>query len=159
MPEPTQQTSPRRSAQHDALRVFLGEWRASGQSFGDPGQRKDRPREKVTPWTSTHTGRWYSGEFFLIQDERAQVGGPFDTLSILGWDDAAGRYFARSFENHGYSRDYAVERQGRVWTFSGDHERARIELSEDGRTQTIAWEWRPEDGWLPLCDRVATKVD
>ena len=39
------------------------------------------------PWKSTHTGRWHTGEFFLIQDERAVTGtAPFDTLSIMGWD-------------------------------------------------------------------------
>ena len=38
-----------------------------------------------------------------------------------------------------------------------DAERARIEFSADGRSQTIAWEWRPQDSWLPLCDRVAVR--
>ena len=151
-------TPPQRSERHQALAAFLGEWRATGLSFGDPDQRPHDPRGKPTPWTSTHTGRWHSGEFFLVQDERATVGGPFDTLSIMGWDEERGRYFARSVENHGYYRHYDVDLMGRVWTFTGTSERARIAFSEDGKTQTIAWEWRPEDGWLPLCDRVATRI-
>jgi hypothetical protein len=69
-----------------------------------------------------------------------------------------GRYFARTFENHGFYRRYDVTVDGNVWTFSGETERARIEFSDDGRRQTITWEWRPKDLWLPLCDRVATKV-
>jgi hypothetical protein len=47
---------------------------------------------------------------------------------------------------------------GTVWVISGKTERARIEFTDDARRQTIAWEWRPQDAWLPLCDRVATKL-
>lgn len=152
------QTPPKRGPQHEALAVFLGTWRATGQSFGGPRQTKEAPRAHPTPWNSTHTGRWHSGSFFLIQDEQAVVDtGPFDTLSMLGVDVDTGRYFAQSVENHGFNRRYEVSVEGRVWTFTGHSERARIELSEDGNTQTIQWEWRPEDGWLPLCDRVAVK--
>ena len=148
---------PERGPRHDALEVFLGDWEAEGESFGGPDQDPRNPRASPTRWISTHHGSWHTGKFFLIQDERAQVDRPFDTLSIMGWDEATGRYFAHSFENHGFYRRYDVAAKGRVWTLSGDTERARIELSEDGRRQTIAWEWRPKDVWLPLCDRVATK--
>jgi hypothetical protein len=151
-------TTPTRSAQHDALDVFLGEWEADGQAFGASSQDPVNPRNKPTPWTSTHSAQWHTGQFFLVQDERAQVAGPFDTLYILGWDDDAGRYFANTFENHGYRRLYEVTRASRVWTFNGETERARIEFSENGRQQTIAWEWRPKETWLPLCDRIATKI-
>jgi hypothetical protein len=48
---------------------------------------------------------------------------------------------------------------GRVWTITGVTERCRIEFSPDGRTQTLTWEWRPKDRWLPLCDRVAVRED
>ena len=46
-------------------------------------------------WTSTHTARWHTGKFFLIQDERAQIDGPFDTLSVMGWDDDTKRAVLR----------------------------------------------------------------
>ena len=78
------QTAPQRGAQHDALEVFLGRWNAEGQSFGGPDQDALNPRGNPTKWTSTHTARWHTGKFFLIQGERAQVDGPFDTLSIMG---------------------------------------------------------------------------
>lgn len=149
---------PQRGSQHDALGVFLGAWEAEGQSFGGPGQDAVNPRGNPTRWTSTHSAQWHTGKFFLIQDERAQVDGPFDTLSIMGWDDEAGRYFARTFENHGFYRHYDMTVEGYVWTISGATERARIEFSKDGRQQTITWEWRAQSVWLPLCDRVATKL-
>ncbi len=152
-----QQSAPRRGPQHDALAIFLGEWQAEGQSFGGPDQDATRPRAKPTKWASTHKARWHTGRFFLIQDETANVDGPFDTLSIMGWDEEAGCHFARTFENHGFYRHYKVKVSGDVWTFTGEKERARIVFSDEGNRQTIEWEWRPKDEWLPLCNRVATR--
>ena len=154
MSDPSSTRPPQRGPAHEALGVFLGDWRAEGRSYGEGA-----PRAKPAAWKSTHTGRWHTGQFFLIQDERAVTGtAPFDTLSILGWDADRGRYFARTFENHGFERCYDLTVDGRVWTFAGSSERARIVFSDDGMTQTITWEWRPEEGWLPLCDRIATRV-
>ena len=149
---------PARGAPHDALEVFLGDWRAEGQSFGGPGQDASNPRGNPVRWTSTHTARWHTGRFFLIQDEHARVEGPFDTLSVIGWDAAAGSYFVRAFENHGFHRCYRMIREADVWTIGGDAERARIGFSDDGLRQAISWEWRPHGTWLPLCDRVARKI-
>lgn len=152
------ETPPTRGVQHDALAVFLGTWRAEGKSYGSPKQPDDDPKSAAEPWVSTHTGRWHTGEFFVVQDERAMIAGkPFDTLSLIGMDGATGRYSVRSFENHGFYRHYDLTVDGRVWTITGKKERARIEFSGDGRTQTITWEWRPRDRWLPLCDRVARR--
>jgi len=75
----------------------------------------------------------------------------------MGWDEGTGRYFARSFENHGFYRHCEVAVGGRVWTLSGETESARIGLSEDGRRQTSPGSGGPKDVWLPLCDRVATR--
>jgi WD40 repeat protein len=159
MPKPHESQKPgERGAPHEALEVFLGEWKAEGHAYAAGDQDSRDPKKNPTPWTSTHTARWHTGKFFLIQDERAQVAGPFDTVSIMGWDADTGSYFASSFENHGYYRLYDVRVDGKMWTFTGDTERARIEFSPDGRKQTIAWEWRPKDVWLPLCDRTATKT-
>ena len=67
--------------------------------------------------------------------------------------------FASSFENHGHLRTYELTQEGNTWTLSGPTERARITFSEDNRSQDIVWEWKPEDQWLPLCDRTAVRVD
>jgi hypothetical protein len=147
--------APVRGKQHEALAAFLGDWRAEGKSYGGPSQTVDDPKGAPFPWTSTHTAKWHTGEFFLIQDERAMSGGPFDTLSVMGVDPTSGRYFAQSFENHGFSRRYDVAVDGRDWTFNGEQERSRIAFSPDGKTQTIVWEWHSQGRWLPLCDRVA----
>jgi len=153
------QATPQHGAAHDALSVFLGDWKATGKSYGSPDQDPNDPKGRPEEWTSRHTGAWHTGEFFLIQDERAVVGGKqFDTISIMGVDAATGEYFAHGFENNGFERRYAVKVEGRVWTLSGEFERATIAFSENGRSQDIVWEWKPGKAWLPLCDRTATRV-
>ena len=83
----------------------------------------------------------------------------FPTAGARAAARETGACFARSFENHGFYRDDPVTRDGKVWTFSGETERATITFSNDDRTQTIAWEWKPDGAWLPFCDRVATRID
>lgn len=160
MSEHEPKTPPQRVEGHAALDAFLGDWQAEGWSYGRPDQDPGDPKAARDRWTSTHTGRWHTGAFFLIQDERATTGpdgAPFDTLSVMGVDASSGDLFVRSFENHGFHRLYRVARQARVWTLTGATERARIEFSDDGRTQTHAWEWLKDGRWLPLCDRVAVR--
>jgi hypothetical protein len=153
------ETPPTRDHRHIALEVFLGEWQAEGASYGGPEQSDADPKGRPEPWVSSHIARWHTGQFFLVQNERAVVGGaPFDTLSVMGVDPKTGRYFARSFENHGFYRHYDVDVDGRVWTLTGPRERARVEFSPDGTVQSITWEWRPNDAWLPLCDRTARRA-
>src|SRR5690554_4930089 len=103
------ESAPRHSMQHEALSVFLGTWDSEGRSYGHPDQSEDDPRARSEPWRSACTGRWHTGEFFLVREEQAVVGGKtFDTLSVMGVDPATGKYFAQSFENHGFERRYAV---------------------------------------------------
>ena len=95
-------SAPIRDQRHDALAVFLGRWRATGETYGTPAQSSDDPRGAAIPWVSSHTARWHTGEFFLIQDERAtNAGDPFDTLAIMGVDQDTGRYFVRTIETTG----------------------------------------------------------
>ena len=42
----------------------------------------------------------------------------------MGWDEDNGRYIARTFENHGFYRNYEMSVEGKVWTISGTTERA-----------------------------------
>ncbi len=143
-------------APHEALAVFLGDWQAQGTSYGGPAQSVHDPHGGATPWRSNHVARWHSGNYFIVQDERAN--GPFDTLSVMGWDGDAGRYFARTVENHGFARDYTMTVDGLTWTLSGEHERATHAFSPDGGTQNISWEWKPGEQWLPLCVRTAQRI-
>ena len=151
---------PVRSQLHDALEMFVGEWRAEGWSYGDPLQSIANPKAIARAWRSTHSAHWHSGRFFLVHDERAHSGAdPFDTVGVMGVDESSGRLFALMFENRGFQRQYDVQVNGRRWTFDGPTERALIDFSADGRTQRIVWEWKPRDRWLPLCERTAVRID
>ena len=153
------QAPPTRGPLHEALEAFVGEWQAEGWSYGNLPQDPEHPKAKRQAWRSTSHVGWHTGRFFLIEDERCMLDGqaPFDTHSVRGVD-AGGRLFAACFENHGFERRYELTVQGRVWTWTGAHERARVEFSVDGHRQTVVWEWKPKDRWLPLCDREAVKV-
>ena len=152
------EAAPVHSSAHDALSVFLGDWHAEGMSFGGTDQSGADPKANGVPWVSTHTARWHTGDFFLIQDERAQIGGkPFDTFSIMGVEPDGKAHFARTFENHGFYRHYALSVDSQTWILEGETERARTVFSANGNTQTITWEWLQGGKWLPLCDRVATR--
>ena len=135
--------------QHRALSAFLGEWHAEGTAYGSDG--------RASPWRSIHIARWHTGEHFIVQDERAN--GPFNTMSFLGWDPDRQTYFSWSIENHGFAREYLLTRDGLTWTFAGPSERATVSFSGRGHIQTHHWEQRLADDWIPLCDRVATRVE
>lgn len=87
-----------RSNAHDALSVFLGKWRAEGMSFGGFDQIGADPKANGAPWVSTHNTRCHTGDFFLIQNERARIGGKiFDTLGVMGVDPSDTGYIAPNF--------------------------------------------------------------
>jgi hypothetical protein len=139
--------------------VFLGEWRAKGMSYGGTDQSGADPKANGVAWVSTHTAQWHTGGFFLIQDERAQIDGKaFDTLSVIGVSPGRDDYIVRTFENHGFYRHYPLSVDNRTWLLEGKTERAKTVFDADGRTQRITWEWLRAGKWLPLCDRVASRV-
>lgn len=141
-----------RGPEHDALAAFLGEWRAEGTAYADGGEG--------VPWTGEHIARWHGGEYFVVQEERARVGGEVvDTLSVLGVYPETSAYLARSFETGGAQRNYVITRQGPTWRFWADEARASITFSDDHRKQTIVWECQRDGEWMPLCERVAVRVD
>jgi hypothetical protein len=153
-------TQPVRSQVHDALEMFVGQWRAEGLSYGDSQQSIAEPKAHAQRWASTHTARWHGGRFFLLHDEKSQVGAePFDSFSVMGYDAHTGRLFACQFDSRGHERRYDVHVDGRRWAFDGATERALIDFSADGRTQRIVWEWKPRGRWLPLCERTAVRSD
>lgn len=158
MTDASDQDTPIRGHAHDALSVFLGEWQADGLSYGGTDQSGPDPKANGVRWSSTHTARWHTGKFFMVQDERALIDGqPFDTLSIMGVE-GIGAQFARTFENHGFYRHYGLSVDDRTWVLEGETERARTVFDASGDTQTITWEWLRDGTWLPLCDRVALRI-
>ena len=152
--------TPARGGEHEHLKVFLGKWHAEGDSFA-AGQSKKNPRGAVEKWVSDETVEWLPGNFFIVHRWEATTGNnEFKGIAIISHDTKKGAYTTRSYENHGYIRDYVTRVDGNVWTFKNKKERARVEFKDDGNTQKVTWEWRPDGKtWLPLCDRVATRTE
>ena len=154
------EAAPTRGSVHEALSVFLGEWRAEGISFGGTDQSGADPKANGVPWVSTHNARWHTGDFFFIQEERARIDGSvFDTIGVMGVEPGGKGYFTRTFENHGFYRHYGLSVSDRTWVLEGETERARTVFGANGNTQTITWKWLRDGKWLPLCDRVASRIE
>jgi hypothetical protein len=122
------------------------------------GRRAERPM--AAPISRATIPKPMASRGSALTRERADIAeSRFDTLSVLGVDAETGKYFARSFENHGFYRHYQIDRVGDVWTLTGDTERATTTFVDKGRTQKIVWEWKRDGVWLPLCDRTAVRID
>lgn len=49
------ETTPKRRREHDALSVFVGNWKADGTSYGGTDQSGAFPKANGVPWTSTQS--------------------------------------------------------------------------------------------------------
>ena len=152
-------TMPKRAGPHERLQAFIGKWHADGSSYA-VGQTKQNPRSTTEKWLSDETFEWLPGQFFVLQRWDAMTGSnPFQGTAIISWDDTNKNFVTRSYENHGFVRDYLTSVDGETWTLTGDTERASVEFTDGGNTQKIAWEWRQTgDSWLALCERTAKRV-
>ena len=144
--------SPQRSAAHRKLDVFVGNWHAVGTSYGEG--------PAGAPWTSDESYEWLPGGFFLLHRWKAMTGQKeFIGTEILGYDEAEGGYFTRFFDNSGFHPEYRASVDGDVWTFSEPQTRATVTVEDGGKRMRFAWQWRNGGSeWMPLCDRVATRV-
>ena len=151
---------PRPGAAQRRLEVFIGRWHAKGESFAD-GQRADDPRAFAVPWTSDETYEWLPGGFFVLHRWDAMAGKRvFKGAEIIGYDEAERGYFTRFFDNAGFHPEYTARVDGNTWTFLEASTRATVTVSDDGKSISFRWEWRSGGpDWLPLCDRVATRVE
>lgn len=142
------------SAGHEAMRIWLGNWRAEGTLH--------RSNASTAPWISEEEFELLPGGYFVLHRWHEHGGpAPFAGVGVLSYDESSRTYAWRTFENHGFYRHYMVTRDGCTWTFQGETERATYEFSEDGRSQIIHWDVRrdAEEGWSTLCDRMATRTD
>lgn len=140
------------------LDVFVGRWHAVGESYAE-AQRPEEPRRSALPWTSDESYEWLPGGFFLLHRWDARAGErPFVGTEIIGYDEAEGAYFTRFFDNAGFHPEYQASVDGSVWTFTEPETRATVTVL-DGDRLDVRWEWRNGgEAWLPLCDRIATRV-
>lgn len=141
------------------LGVFIGKWHAEGQSYGN-GQHNDKPYLSAVPWISDESYEWLPGNFFILHSWDAKLGDSvFIGTEIIGYDEKEGGFFTRFFDNSGFHPEYKVTVEGNTWNFTEPSSRAKVTVDNDENKMTFNWEWRKEDkDWLPLCDRVAIRI-
>lgn len=159
MPKTSGTTSPKPTAAHKLLDVFVGKWRVEGHSFAE-GQKADDPRASAVSWVGEDTYEWLPGNFFLQHKGHAQLGThTLISAEIIGHDKAKGGYFSHMFENAGFHPEYQGAVDGNIWSFSEASSRSRLVFSDVNRKLKIDWEWRNGGkDWLPLCDLAATRI-
>lgn len=83
----------------------------------------------------------------------------FKGAEIMGYDEAEGRYFTRTFDNAGHHPDYRASVDGHVWRFTEAQTDATVTVQGGGNKMTLHWEWKNGGRkWLRLCDRVAVRT-
>jgi hypothetical protein len=150
-----EQQRPEPSLAHQQLEVFVGDWEATGQSWGEVQHEGD----PAVAWTSRETYEWLPGRFFLLHRWDAMVGErEFKGAEILGHDNGLAGYFSRSFDDAGNHPEYGAYVDNNVWTFTGRWTRAKVTFTDGGDRMRSYWERRIGHDWLPLHDRVATRM-
>ncbi len=141
------------------LAVFIGKWHAEGQSYAE-GQKMENPYASSVPWISDENYEWLAGNFFILHTWNAKIGDRvFIGTEIIGYDEKEGGFFTRFFDNSGFHPNYKANVDGNVWNFIAASSRAKVTVDDDKNKLTFNWEWRKEDNnWMPLCDRVATRI-
>jgi hypothetical protein len=142
------------NAQHRLLGTFIGRWHVTGQNA------PSTPGGAAATVSGEESYEWLPGSFFVMNrwDRLFSDGNEHVGTGFLGSRGGAG-FFSQSFDNLGYERRYEVTAEGRVWSFTGQFERARYEFSEDGDGFTARWELsRDGKDWQPLCDLRATRI-
>jgi hypothetical protein len=143
----------RRGAAHRRLDMFVGRWNGAGQSMaGAPVPEK---------MTVAESYEWLVGECFLVKRGIVQIAGKeaVEQLWVFGYENSLAAYVIRAFDGSGSFREYRGSVRDRVWTLTGQWERARLEFSPDGTRFTAHWELSPDGAtWAPLCDVTLTKA-
>lgn len=148
-----------RGAHWERLSVFVGRWRAEGESYA-AGQIAQDPRASRVAWASDESYEWLPGGFFLLHQWDAMVGSyPFKGTEILGYEERKGGYFTQLFDNAGHHAEYRVTVEGNTWFFTEEATRAAATISDDRDRIMLKWEWRNAGAdWLPLCEREARRI-
>ena len=137
------------------LERFAGKWKISGHNY------IDAPNDAGAHIThGEQTYDWLPGKFFLVGkwDRTFEGGERHAGISLISFDEATQSFKSDGYDNLGYNRIYKMTGDGRTWKYEGEHERATLTFSEDGKRYTDEWEIRTEAGWEKLCHMEAHKV-
>jgi hypothetical protein len=142
-----------RLPEHELLSVFIGKWMTVGETV----PTDDSPALRIS---ASDIYEWVPGRFFVLhvaygRIADSDVGG----IEIIGYDAEARKYRTHFFDSQGNISSQDLSVQDGVWTWSGEHARASMVVSDDGNTLPTRHEWS-DDGvhWRPSMDVTLRKV-
>jgi len=127
---------------------FIGVWNTTGEVLAtDAGP--------ASTLAATDTYRWLPGKHFIVHDVDARFGdAPTRSMEVIGYERAAGKYFAHSFDDQGSSERFTVALSGRRWSivgktvrFAGGFDATRNRLSGLWELRSSRGRWQP---WINL---------
>jgi hypothetical protein len=134
-----------------SLEVLIGKWRNEIQFKSNPDNSG----------TGSVSYEWMEGGFFLVEhfEQTFKKEGKHKGISITGYDSESQTCLSHFFDNHGNIRFYKLRIEARIFTITGEWERYKGEISEDGNTITGTWE-QSKDGanWQYMCDVKQTRL-
>lgn len=152
MSDPDAARPSRPGPEHERLAAFVGRWKTRGEVRASG----DSPALEIA---GVDTYEWLPGGFFLLHRVDVRIGGErVEAVEVIGWDAAAGAYFAHSYDSRGNADTMRASVEGGVWTFLGKAERFTGGFSHGGRTLAGLWERREGSRWLPWMDVRLTRT-
>lgn len=153
--------TPKPSAAHRRLKVFLGKWNLEGQQLEGPFG----PAAKIT---ATQTYEWLAGELFMIQRFDALVDGTQAAcIELVGYDAMSRTYPVQTFYNNGSTSKWQLTERDGTWLLTGKSEvggkpsevRCTTVFSEAGDAMTATWEYSTDGThWKPFWNVKTTKA-
>jgi hypothetical protein len=140
--------------EQELLKLFLGAWNVEGHNA------PSAPDAEGDAVTGRDVFELLPGGFFIQGhwDHTFASGVVFTGIAMLGYDPDEGSFFAHHYDNLGYPRRYPVTYNDRVFTYTGQYERATIVFSPDGQRMIQTWEMSDDgENWRPLCELHSSK--
>jgi hypothetical protein len=133
--------------------IFIGTWNTTGEVLAVD----DAP---ATVLIATDTYRWFPGHQFIVHDVDARFGDAVTrSMEIMGYDQQAKKYFARSYDDQGVSEAFDIILRGKKWSIFGETVRFDGHFDAQGNQLTGLWEMKSKkSGWQPWIKLVLVRA-
>lgn len=124
--------------------IFIGTWNTTGEVLAVD-------ESPATVLIATDTYRWLPGRQFIVHDVDARFGQAVTrSMEVMGYDQKAKKYFARSYDDHGVTEVFDIMLRGNKWKIVGESVRFSGQFDAEGNQLTGLWEMKSKkSGWQP----------
>lgn len=134
------------------LDMFVGTWKTEGEIKADG----DTP---AIPIEGTDTYEWLPGGYFLFHQVDIRMGGEqIDSVEIIGYDPANGKYPMHYFGYQGSKGIMYATVEKNTWIFAGETERFTGSFNDSGTVISGKWERLDGSKWVHWMDIKLTKI-